>query len=42
MVQYILNQEAHHKKKTFREEYLEFLQKFEVEFTDAYLFEWLE
>lgn len=29
--QYILNQEEHHKKKTFKEEYLDFLQKFEIE-----------
>lgn len=27
---YILNQEKHHKKKTFQEEYIEFLKKFEV------------
>ena len=38
----ILNQEEHHKKKTFREEYLEFLKKYEVEFSDKYLFDWLE
>ena len=28
---YILNQEEHHKKKTFREEYIDFLKKFNVE-----------
>lgn len=39
---YILNQEEHHRKKTFKEEYLEFLQKFEVEFDDKYLFDWLD
>lgn len=39
---YVLNQEEHHRKKTFREEYLELLQKFEVEFDEKYLFEWLE
>lgn len=38
--QYILNQEEHHKKKTFREEYLDFLKKFEVEYDEKYLFEW--
>ncbi|HMT73883.1 MAG TPA: IS200/IS605 family transposase [Chitinophagaceae bacterium] len=37
---YILNQETHHKKKSFREEYNEFLQKFEIEFDEKYLFEW--
>lgn len=36
---YILNQENHHHKKTFREEYLELLEKFEVEYKSEYLFE---
>jgi putative transposase len=40
--QYILNQEEHHRKKTFREEYIEFLQKFEIEYDEKYLFEWTE
>ena len=35
---YILNQEKHHKKKTFKLEYLDFLKKFEVEFDEKYLF----
>lgn len=39
---YILNQEKHHRKKTFREEYIEFLKKFEVEYDHKYLFEWIE
>lgn len=38
--QYILSQEEHHKKKSFREEYLDFLKKFEVEYDERYLFEW--
>ena len=38
---YILNQEEHHKKKTFRNEYIGFLKKFEVEYEDRYLFEWV-
>ncbi len=29
VTEYIENQELHHQKKTFREEYLEMLQKFE-------------
>jgi REP element-mobilizing transposase RayT len=40
--QFILNQEEHHRKRTFREEYLEFLHKFEVEFDEKYLFDWVE
>lgn len=39
---YVLNQEEHHKKKTFREEYLEFLERFAVPFEEQYLFEWIE
>jgi len=40
--QYILNQEQHHLKKTFKEEYFDFLQKFEVDFDEKYLFDWFE
>ena len=39
---YILNQEEHHKKKTFMEEYYEFLEKFCIPFEEQYLFEWIE
>ncbi|UWX62000.1 IS200/IS605 family transposase [Chryseobacterium oranimense] len=42
VVKYILNQEDHHKKKTFREEYLDFMEKFEIEYDPKYLFEWIE
>jgi REP element-mobilizing transposase RayT len=38
--QYIANQEEHHKKKTFKEEYIEFLNKYEVEYDEKYLFDW--
>ena len=40
--QYILKQEEHHRIKTFKEEYLDFLQKFEIEYDKKYLFEWNE
>ena len=36
---YILNQEKHHNRRTFREEYTELLKKFEVEYDKKYLFE---
>jgi len=39
--QYILNQEEHHHKKTFREEYIDILQRFEIEYDEKYLFEWI-
>ncbi len=42
VVKYILNQEAHHKKKSFREEYHEFLAKFDIPFEEKYLFELLD
>jgi len=42
VAKYILNQPVHHKKRSFREEYLYILQKNEVEFDDRYLFEWYE
>lgn len=42
VVKYIQNQEEHHEKKTFREEYLEMLQKFAVEYEEKYLFEWID
>jgi REP element-mobilizing transposase RayT len=41
VVQYINNQEEHHKKSTFKEEYLKLLQKFEVDYDDKYLFNWI-
>lgn len=40
--QYVKNQEAHHAKKTFREEYLEFLNKFEVRYDEQFLFDFWE
>ena len=40
--QYIANQEEHHKKKSFREEYVEFLQKFNIEYDERYLFDWID
>ncbi len=36
---YIENQELHHKKKTFREEYIDLLKKFVIEYDDKYIFE---
>jgi REP element-mobilizing transposase RayT len=37
---YILNQEAHHGKNTFKEEYMDLLKKFEIEYEEKYLFDW--
>lgn len=38
VIQYIRNQEIHHRKKTFIEEYLDFLEKFEVDYDERYIF----
>ena len=37
-----MNQKDHHKKKIFKEEYIEFLKYFEVDYNDKYLFDWVE
>jgi REP element-mobilizing transposase RayT len=42
VIQYIFNQQIHHKKQTFKEEYFEFLRKFGVDYDEKYLFEWIE
>jgi len=39
---YILNQEEHHKKKTFRQEYITLLKKFQIAYDERYLFEWYD
>ena len=40
VAKYVMNQKEHHRKKTFKEEYLDFLEKFEVEYKPEYLFDW--
>lgn len=42
VVKYVLNQEAHHQKKTFREEYHQLMEKFQIPFEEKYLFEFTE
>ena len=39
---YILNQEEHHLKKTFKEEYIDLLKQFEIEYDEKYLYDWIE
>ena len=39
---YIENQQIHHQKKTFLEEYIEFLDSFEIDYDSKYLFKPLE
>lgn len=42
VIAYIQNQKNHHKKKSFREEYLEFLEKWEVDYDERYIFKPIE
>jgi REP element-mobilizing transposase RayT len=42
VVRYILSQEQHHKKKSFRSEYLEILRKNEIEYKEEYIFDFIE
>lgn len=42
VVKYILRQKQHHGGKTFREEYLQLLQNYEIEYQDPYLFDFFD
>jgi hypothetical protein len=42
IIKYIMNQEQHHHKKTFKEEYIELLKIFAIQFEEQYLFKWVE
>ncbi len=39
---YIKNQETHHAHTSFREEYIEILKRFNVDYDDRYVFDWIE
>jgi REP element-mobilizing transposase RayT len=41
VINYIKNQKEHHLKKSFKEEYIAMLKKFEIEYNEKYLFEFL-
>ncbi len=42
VVKYIMNQEKHHRKRTFREEYEEMLKQFAVNYDARFVFKWFE
>ena len=42
VIKYILNQEEHHSRETFKEEYLKILQQNDVKYNDMYLFDFFE
>ena len=39
VINYIMNQKEHHKKNTFKEEYINFLHLFKVDYDERYLFD---
>ena len=38
VIQYIMNQEEHHRNKTFLEEYISFLDRFGIEYDKSFIF----
>ncbi|MBL7744724.1 MAG: IS200/IS605 family transposase [Chitinophagaceae bacterium] len=42
VIDYIKNQKQHHAKRTFQQEYMSFLRKFNIPFEDKYLFEFYD
>ncbi len=42
VVKYVLNQEVHHQKKSFKQEYHKLLEKFEIPFEERFLFDFIE
>jgi REP element-mobilizing transposase RayT len=42
IIRYIQNQEKHHSKRSFKNEYLALLRKFDIAFDDKYVFKFIE
>jgi putative transposase len=42
VIAYVNNQEEHHKKQTFKDEYVGLLKKFEMRYEEEYLFVWVD
>nr|WP_317133033.1 hypothetical protein [Flavobacterium ustbae] len=42
VIRYIDNQEEHHRKRSFKEEYHDFLIKYNIEFKEEFLFDWID
>jgi len=42
VIAYIISQKDHHRKKSFEEEYIQLLKKFEITFEERHLFEWID
>lgn len=42
VAKYVLNQEKHHANKTFKGEFIELLERFDIEYDEQYLFNWIK
>jgi REP element-mobilizing transposase RayT len=42
IIRYIQNQEKHHRRRSFKNEYLTLLRKFQIEFKEEYVFKFLD
>jgi REP element-mobilizing transposase RayT len=42
IIKYIRNQEKHHQRRTFKDEYLTLLRKFDIAFEEKYVFEFMD
>jgi REP element-mobilizing transposase RayT len=42
IIRYIQNQEKHHRRRSFKEEYLAWLKKYEIPFEEKYVFEFID
>ena len=42
IINYIRDQEQHHARKTFRQEYIQFLKKYEIEHDERFIFKPLD
>ena len=42
IISYIQNQEKHHRRRSFKDEYLTLLRKFEIKFKEEYIFRFIE
>ena len=42
IINYVKNQEHHHRKRTFRQEYIDFLKSYEIDFKEEYMFSFFD
>jgi REP element-mobilizing transposase RayT len=42
VIAYISNQKEHHQKFSFRQEYLDFLKSYKIDYNEQYIFNWIE